>query len=106
MHQKLGQVLGLACGGFYVAGDRCVAAPAEGARDGRVGNLSDEDVLELVLHVTADTAGGDAPNEVPHLERGKGIVEVAMATKIDQHATPKRAADHGGVQDDRASRAR
>ncbi len=106
MREKRGQVLGLAGGGFDVAGDRCVALPAEGARDGRVGNLSDEDVLELVLHVTADTARRNTPNEVPHLERGKGIVEVAMATKIDQHAAPKRAADHGSVQDDRASRAR
>src|SRR5436189_2676557 len=66
---------------------------------GAVGHISDQDVLEGVLDVALELAGGNPPYEVPRLERLEQGVDLIELADHPHHLPPERLADHRGIEE-------
>ena len=99
MCQECGQILRLTSCRLDVFRDRRVTLAAEGAGKRRVGDVSNEHVLEQVLDVAADPARWHPADEVPPLQRSQSLVQLSLAAKRRKYAAPKGRADDGCVQE-------
>ena len=80
--------------------------PALCSREGAVGHVADQDVLERELGVALELAGRNASNEVPRLKGIQHPVDVIDVADLPQHLFPERLADDRGIEEAAANRLR
>ena len=87
--------------------DRCVPLSTRRPREGRVGDVVDQSVLEPELLVALDPRHSLALDEVAFLERAEERAQVAARSRRSrQRASPEDCPDHGGVDEHGALRGR
>ena len=69
------------------------------SRQRPVPNVANQDVLEGELDVALELAGGNAPDEVPRLERLEQGVDLIELADHPHHLPPERLADHRGIEE-------
>ena len=91
---------------FDVLGHQAMPLAPDRARNGGVGDVVDEDVLEEVFDLASHPGRRHAADQVSRFQDAKVVVDVAGRAHGHEHSAPECSPDDGGVEQQVAGRAR